>query len=658
MPAIRISQRHVLFALLAALPACTSVPPAVPAGPVSRSVAAGTTWTVAANTTLDSLSIAPQGALAAPPGKSLTMTVDGVETDIAPGSYSGHIALSVTDEFVVPFSMMGSTPKLQHFRQALYLDGSGVVANRSVLSAAAGYRLQDGVLSGVKLRSVGEDFNGLVVTGGQYTVQDAVIDFTGNGGNDFSGFGAAVLTRGAGTRLVLKGAKIHTHGVIRTAAVADEGSQLIVMNSELSARDGTLPAGYVSNVTPGEMKDVPWMLGLSGNVRATNLLGTNTTATYINSSISSDRWGVLSVDASRNARLTTIDSTVANLGNSGYGSYAIGDSRNEFYGTTFDVADYGVIVTGGDALFAASTPANLARVNSGLALGLDNAQLQGLAGRSTRVKSRRFGVMWHGDGSVTVRDGTVFDTAETVFLVKGVKAAIDVDGAGGARFNPRNGVLLQLMDDDDPGPVMQNGLQANVGVYHEPQDAASRVAGFDVAAHHDSDVVAKFAHIALKGDFFNSTRGGAAVGGGAPPSSAAGPGVIGAGAPGDAPPAGNAQPGGRNLILVLQDATLTGTVTASTAHHSRPVITAADYKLLGEVSNSAGAVVNNGVQVELQQSTWTVTGTSFLSRLIISPGSRVLPPPDQRVRLTVNGETRTPAPGDYQGQVVLRIVKD
>ena len=36
--------------------------------------------------------------------------------------------------------------------------------------------------------------------------------------------------------------------------------------------------------------------------------------------------------------------------------------------------------------------------------------------------------------------------------------------------------------------------------------------------------------------------------------------------------------------------------------------TAADYEMLGEVTNIAGAAVNNGVLVSLDQSTWTSPG--------------------------------------------------
>jgi hypothetical protein len=53
------------------------------------------TWVVEESVALSSLTIAEGASLAAPEGKSLTMTVDGVKTEIAPGTYTGRIALTV-----------------------------------------------------------------------------------------------------------------------------------------------------------------------------------------------------------------------------------------------------------------------------------------------------------------------------------------------------------------------------------------------------------------------------------------------------------------------------------------------------------------------------------------------------------------------------------
>jgi hypothetical protein len=52
-------------------------------------------WTVAGTSYLTSLTLAPGAVIKAPRGKTLTMTVDGVKKEIAPGTYTGKIALKV-----------------------------------------------------------------------------------------------------------------------------------------------------------------------------------------------------------------------------------------------------------------------------------------------------------------------------------------------------------------------------------------------------------------------------------------------------------------------------------------------------------------------------------------------------------------------------------
>ncbi len=368
-----------------------------------------------------------------------------------PGTYAGHVVLTPTDENLVRYQFQ-TLDLLHHFRQALYLDQTGIVDSKSVLPAAGNPRLSDGILTGIKITSVGENFNGIYAAGGTYTVKGAVIDFIGNGGNDFAGYGAAVMSAGKDTTLILDGARIHTLGAIRTAVTADKGSHLIVKNSEIQARDGKLPDDYVPLVLPGKMMSAPWMLGISGNCRATNLLGTDTTATYINSTISTENWGALSNDISENPKPTAIDSTVEVTGKSGYGVYSLAGATTSLYGSTLNARDYGVIVdaggsTGGSTtvVFGASTPETVAKLNSDLKLGLTPAELSSLPRKRTTVTSHRFGVMMHASipvaappASIKVLDDTVFNTGMAVFLDKGVPANITVDGANGASLNSRN----------------------------------------------------------------------------------------------------------------------------------------------------------------------------------------------------------------------------
>jgi len=637
----------VAAALWLGTPAWAQMPPPVSAQALAAAarnpvVVAGEAWIVEQTTALQSLRIEPGAAVAAPAGRSLTMTVDGVETGIKPGLYRGEVVLTVSEPHVVEFDKLHR----HRFRQALFIDAEGVVAGKSVLAAAGPVRVADGVISGLRLRSVGDNFNGIVVAGGRWTLKDADIDFVGNGGNDFAGYGAAILSDGPDTTLVVDGARLRTHGAVRTAAVCNGGSNLVVKNSDLASRQGRLAADFVSNVTPGEMKDAPWMLGIRGNVRTTNVLGEGTTCTYIGSRLAADSWGLLSVDASRNTRLTAINSRIEVSGESGYGSYAIGNSTNAFYGSFIDVPTHGVIITGGHAVFAASRADTLQRLNSELKLGLGAQELAAMKPAQTIVNSQRYGVMSWGDATVKIADATEFNTGEAVFLNKGATVAIEVDGGGGAKLNSRNGVLFQAIDNDDPGPVMTAGLMANTGVYREPAGPPDKLAGFDLGAAHASDMKLRFAKIALKGDFYNAIRSMRVGGMFGPDGPSPGP------TPGPNP--GPPRLTGANLVLTLDEAQLSGVVSSANAHHLKQTIAADDYQWLGRVSNTPAPAVNNGVIVELRRSRWTVTGPSYLNRLSVGPGSQVLGPDGRGVAMTVDGRATELREGEYRGQIVLR----
>jgi len=618
--------KHLLLGVVllqAAIPAVAGLKPC-------QIVDSGLTWVVEKNTSLDCLVIQRGGYVMAPPGNSLTLTNDGVETGLLPGStYTGKLELTVTDVETIKFD-----ESLEHdFRQAIYLDENGILAAKSVLDAAGPYRYADGVLEGVDIASEGPNFNGIYATGGKHTVVGAKLHMTGNGDDDFAGYGAAIMSSGENTTLIVDGATVVTQGAIRTAAVADVGSNLIVKNSSLTANSGQNDVGYIPNVALGTMKNVPWMLGLVGNNRATNLLGKNTRATYINSTVTAENWGVLSTDAGRDGakdmQLTAINSDVVISGKSGYGTYVIADSRNAFYGTHIDVADYAAIVVNGRLVFAASTAENVRRLNKDLEIGLTSAELRALERRPTTVRSRRFGMMiWSHYANVDISDDTTFDTEQAVFLVKSAAARINVDGSGGARLNPKNGVLLQLMETDNPGAKeIVRGLRMTIGVYNEPEAAPVRNESFDVTTAHDTDVIANFSDIELKGDFYNSSRG-------------------------DPKPDA---PEGRNLVLHLKDSSLEGVVTASSAHHAVKRITALEYDQLGEVINTPAAAINNGVVVDLDRSDWTVTGTSQLTRLSVGKGSSISPPPGMKVSMTVDGTVTPIGTGDFTGRIELTL---
>ncbi|MEU1159399.1 hypothetical protein ABZ372_00685 [Streptomyces sp. NPDC005921] len=603
------------------------------------------TLTLTETTTATCLTIEEGGTIAVPDGYSLSLTVNGVETGselaaltdgnggvataIAAGTYSGTIVLNVAEATDVTYSTL-TFP----FRQAIYVDADGVDESKSVPSDVVGGTVTDTAASDITLLSNGEAFNGVYVAGGgSYTLTDPTIAFDGNGRCDFIGYGASVVGTGSGTTVVLDGANISNVGVVRTAVIADATANVIVKNSTIHCADGVVPDEYPSAGTGDTryMITVPWMLGLSGNVRATNLLGASTKASYINSSISSEKWGALSVDGGSYCTLTAINSTIANTGGEGYGSYAIGNVTEHFLGCTFDVGDYALIHWGASAHYGDSTADAVSALNDSLDIGLTSAELSALPEQSTTIDAGRFMVMWYAAGSVAIDGGTQVNTGETTFMCKAVAGTVTVDGSDGATITSGNGVLFQLMDTDRPSSVTVSGYpwsSETTGTYTEPAGSPTKSSSWTTTSSQSTDAKGTFTDIALTGDFYNSVWGG-----------------------------GNASLQGQNLTLSFTRTTIEGVISASTAKHSVSTITKTEYRQISEVTNTPSAVVNNGVLVTLGAgSTWTVTGTSYLSALTLASTAAVEAPTGKTVTLTVDGTATTITAGkSYTGALTLTV---
>lgn len=638
-PSLR--RRSVLGAgavLVAAIPALAIPAPASAATSDSGTatdnitVGAGQTYLVNNTTRVHTLTIAPGGIITAPAGYSLTMTINGVEkgavltatggtdTRIAPGTYQGDIVLTVAQANPVVWAGVSKILTFP-FRQALYIDATGVVTNKSVQASVRGGRVTHQSADDIHIASTGQVFDGVYVAGGTYTLMRPSIALTGDGRCDFVGYGAAIVGTGSTTTLVVDGATISNQGVVRTGVVATNGSNVIVKNSQITTLNGVLPADYKPTVDTSYMESAPWMLSISGNVRATNLLGTNSKATYINSAITSEAWGVLSTDSGSGCQLTAINSVVTNLSQDGYGTYAIGNAIEKLLGTEFNVGTYATINTGGTVYYGDSTPAAVAKLNTDLDLGLTDEELAEIRQQPTVINSRRFGVMWHGAGSVDVSGGTIINSRQTTFLDKGQQVTITVNGDQGARLNPGNGIIFQLMENDDPGPVTVNGVVLNEGIYHEPTGEPAKLASFDVTEVHSSDATATFTDINLQGDFYNAIRGGT------------------------------------NMVLTFDNSEVEGVITAAASKHHVSTISSANYEQLGEVTNTPQQVINNGVIAFLYSgSQWTVTGTSYQSKLVIAADAAVTAPPGRTLSMTVDGTAKTITPGTtYTGAIVLAI---
>jgi len=562
-------------------------------GDGAPALTAGSKWVVTKTTSLTALTIPDGATVMASDGHSLTMTVDGIGTPIATGNYKGNVVLTVTDDIPVKYKDLDP----HHYRVALYVDDGKVIPEKSVKSAIVGGQVSDESATGVSITSNEEKFNGILVTGtSKYSILNPTIKFTGNGGNDFAGFGAAIMSSGTAD-VTVSNAHITNKGAVRTAVFVGGSSTMHVKHSTIDVANGTLPADYKFTIEVGKMMAVPWMLGLTGNVRATNLVD-NGTAYYSDSHIRTQGWGALSTDDTKRVRMYVSNTTIEAV-DSGYGAYTIGDSVDRFSHSTLNVHDYGMIMA---------------------------ANGSGIFTNGTVVNSGRFGVMMHSgigvNGTLLIDKGSIFNTKSTAIQVKGRGANIIVDGA---QLNAGNGILLQAMINDDPmapggpgGPGAPGGppapTAAIVGVQN-PVSAASIANG--------SAVHATFRNVTLQGDIINS------------------------------------RPSQGDMVIHLEKASLTGGISTATAEPSTGKTATADtYYLIGDVKNTfAPSKEKNGLRLTLSDgSTWTINQTSYLSSLTVAPGATLTAKPGFTVTLKLNGLAKTIAAGTYSGKVVLEVV--
>ena len=581
-------------------------------------VGAGETYVVEQTTVLDRLVVEEGGSIEAPEGCSVTLTVNGVETGqtltettgtesaFVAGEWSGNVILTVTERTATEYQ--GLTFPI---RQAIYLDEDGLNEDRSVTAAVIGDAAS---LSNIVITSTGENFDGIYAAAGEHTVSNATIYLTGNGRSDMVGEGAALYADGEGTRLVVEDSLVFNRGVVRTAAIANNGASLIVKNSTLIAQDGVLPEDYVPSADLAQMRGGFPIGGSIGTCRATNLLGEGTKATYINSWISAEGWGTLSTDGCTNPFLTGINSVINVTGDDigGYGAYAIGNVTHRYLGCRFNV-DYDIVsIKGGYVTLGDSTPEAVAALNEELDLRLTEEELAAIPEQGTVVNSKRFGFVASGAGEINITGDCQIHTGEAFFLNMAQQNCIlNVDGSEGAAIWSDNGILIQLMDSDNPGP--------SGNPYTQPDETPVADASFEPASA-DSAAVANFSSIELTGDFYN-TMGYTKT------------------------------TGMLNLALNFDGCVITGVMSSASATHLQDelYINAEDYKLFGVLDITPCETVNNGVIVSLTGgSVWNVTGESYLASLTVEAGSVI------NGTVTVDGTiVDTAAGGTWTGSILV-----
>jgi hypothetical protein len=411
---------------------------------------------------------APGGAgSGAPGGASGGMPGGSAPGGGAPGGAGGGMPGGAAPGGAAPGGMAmpggempggGAAQEAAHFKAAVYVENGKYVADKSVAAVVAEGKVTDSSAADVKITSSEGKFNGIIVTGDKkssYSITNPVITLTGNGGDDATGLGDGIVVSGKAD-VTIKNAKIKNTGANRSAVFVSGEGIAHIDDSDIETFSGPKDDTSGSFNAGGVMMAGPWLLGITGNVRATNIVE-NGTAYYTNTHIKSQAWGALSTDGPTKIRLYATKCVIEAV-ESGYGTYSIGDCINTFKACTFNVADYGIILC--DNSFDIVTD-------------------------GTVVNSKRIGVMMHtgtGGGQLTIDKGSVFNTKDTVIQIKGRGIDILVDNA---KLNTQSGVILQSMANDDP--FFAAGMGDSMG-----------------AKGFSKDVNATFKNVALNGDIINS----------------------------------------------------------------------------------------------------------------------------------------------------------
>lgn len=187
-------------------------------------------WVVKENIALNSLTIAPGASVAAPEGKAVTMTADGIGTALKP-VYTGDIFLTVTDSFFAPpGGLMMMSRKPQELRIGILIDNGKYIREKSVPAIVQGGRVTDKKTTGISIQGCEDNFNGIYVTGdSEYTIENVNIDFEGNGGNDFIGYGAAIGCTG-NAKVKINNSEIKLKSVTRCTLHAS-GHSVVTLNN-------------------------------------------------------------------------------------------------------------------------------------------------------------------------------------------------------------------------------------------------------------------------------------------------------------------------------------------------------------------------------------------------------------------------------------------
>ena len=317
------------------------------------------------------------------------------------------------------------------------------------------------IVDGEGFTAVRADSSFIKVTGNLIMGDDS----DGQVASDFSGVGAAISASNK-SYVEVDGVTYESVGFGRSFAIVEDS--VMTINNSTIVTMGANPFtdswdGYFNSANTSIMLSPPWVLGIQGGIRAINVLGTGSTFVLADSTVTSSGWAAVSTDGCTNPYLYLVNSTLEILPESeggmtsgwailgydeddygtGYGTYIIGGAQEYFYGMTITGATYGSILTGGDGYYAGLEAGQIYdfTAEAGGSVGTYEAHED-----VPTVINTVFGFMAHNSGSINVLAGTVVNTANATALYKSADSVWNFDGA---ELNPENGVIFQMIDNDD-----------------------------------------------------------------------------------------------------------------------------------------------------------------------------------------------------------------
>ena len=556
------------------------------------------------------------------------------------------------------------------YDSALYVSSDGINEDESSTD-----RIEDGTYDGtcadgITISDDASGHTGILVYDTSYAITNATIDLItdadGTDTCDFSGKGTAVAAFGSDADVSIDDSSIHTSGVATMPVFADDGATVTIRNSTLQSDGGTLSSDYLNTPSQGLMVAPPWILGIMGTSRCSNMMGNDTTTNVIDSETSAGAWAVLSTDAGQdmylniyNTSLTlnnadesksllqeeggqiseALDNPYTENYGSGYGTYVIGDAVETFAGADLNVGTYATIFTGGTGIYTSLEAGKIYELKN--SAGETTAEYTAEEDKVTTINSDTFGFMAHqNSNTIVIEKGTVVNTGYATFLVKSGASNETLEASVDDASITNGGVLIQVMDNDDAtnGGMMAadnelntNGGSQNFIPYHTEE------AGFDISDAQAGSSAQKFTFTngEYNGNIYNASGSDGLEGSGLVVT--LGEGAVLNGASAQTSAIHITYEGSvavkENGGLAFDDA---DEAAAFAEEYQNTSFTINEYYSIGQVANLVNDNGGNRISMSLTgDAVWNVTGTSLISDLSVEDEAQVVIP--EGVTLTVNG---------------------